>query len=57
MDRLIAVYDNEIHGLTIGRFSENGNPEIFKTVFGEQADIIYRILTEQTTKADIKDGN
>ena len=57
-DKIIVRYDKSMHGISIGRYSKDSTKaETLKINFGEQADIIYRILTETDTKASIKEGN
>ena len=41
-------------GLCVGRVNDDGSHTILKMVLDEQAEILYHLLTEQTTKAEIK---
>ena len=40
-------------GLCVGRVNDDGSHTILKMELDEQAEILYRLLTEQMTKADI----
>ena len=56
-DTLTVVFDSSIDdkaGICISRIV-NGKIIILKAELGEQADILYRLLTEQTAKAKIKE--
>ena len=56
-DKIIVIYDKSMHGISIGRYNKGSTKaETLKINFGEQADIIYRILTETDTKASIREG-
>lgn len=56
-DKIIVIYDKSMHGISIGRYKEGKTKaETLKVNFGEQADTIYRILTEQDIRASIKEG-
>ena len=55
-DMLTITFDRSLGdaaGICIGRVV-NGRITVLKMESGEQADILYRLLTEQTTKAEIK---
>lgn len=55
-DRLIVGFDNAMNdegGICVMR-QDGGNIKIVKMELGEQAEILYRLLTEQMTKAEIK---
>lgn len=58
-DVLTVTYDysdmKDVPALCIGRHTGD-TIEILKIVVGEQADILYRLLTEQALNADIKPG-
>ena len=41
-------------GICIGREYKDGNYKILKMELDEQAEILYQLLTEQMTKAEIK---
>ena len=42
-------------GICIGRDYKDGRQKILKMELDEQAEILYRLLTEQMTKAKIKE--
>lgn len=56
-DVLTITYDysgmKDVSALCVGRHTGD-NIEILKIVLGDQADILYRLLTEQTLNAGIK---
>ncbi len=55
-DMLTITFDRSLGdaaGICIGRVV-NGKITVLKMESGEQADILYRLLTEQTTKAEIR---
>jgi len=55
-DTLTVTFDGSLDdaaGICVSRVV-NGNVVILKMELGEQADILYRLLTEQMTKAEIK---
>ena len=55
-DTLAVTFDSSVDdeaGICVSR-TVNGKTEILKMELGEQADILYRLLTEQTAKAEIK---
>lgn len=55
-DTLTVTFDSSVDdeaGICIGRVV-NGKTKILKMELGEQADILYHLLTEQTAKAEIK---
>lgn len=55
-DRLIVGFDNAMNdecGICVMR-QDGENIKIVKMELGEQAEILYRLLTEQMTKAGIK---
>lgn len=55
-DRLIVGFDNAMNdecGICVMR-QDSGNIKLVKMELGEQAEILYRLLTEQMTKAEIK---
>jgi len=55
-DTLTVLFDSSLHdeaGLCVSR-EVNGKVRVLKMELGEQADILYHILTEQMTKAEIK---
>ena len=55
-DRLIVGFDNAMNdesGICVMR-RDGDNIKIVKMELGEQAKILYRLLTEQMTKAEIK---
>lgn len=57
-DRLIVTFDNSMNdegGICVIR-QDGENIKIVKMELGEQAEILYRLLTEQMTKAEIKRG-
>lgn len=59
-DRLTVSFDNSFDdnelGLCVTR-KHGEKIEVLKMELGEQADILYRLLTDQTTKAEIKTGS
>ena len=55
-DTLTVTFDNNTGdgpGICVSR-TVNGKTSILKMELGEQADILYRLLTDQTAKAEIK---
>lgn len=55
-DFLYVSYDkdekrNEI-GICIGRINEKGEHEILKMELDEQAEVLYKVLTDQSIKID-----
>lgn len=55
-DVLMVTFDSSVNdesGICISK-AVNGKVVVLKMELGEQADILYRLLTEQTTKAAIK---
>lgn len=55
IDTLVVTFDNsdkDYPGLCVMRHSDK-NSKIVKMEIGTQAEVIYRILTEQMTKAEI----
>ena len=55
-DTLTVTFDSSLNdesGICVSRVVD-GNVVILKMELGEQADILYYLLTEQTTKAAIK---
>lgn len=55
-DTLTVVFDRSLDdeaGICISRVV-NGEVSVLKMELGEQADILYHVLTEQTAKAEIK---
>lgn len=57
-DLLIVSFDkndrnNEV-GLCVARKHPNGNTTVIKMALDEQARILYKLLTDQSTKAEIK---
>lgn len=55
-DKLIVVFDsspNDEAGICVSRVV-NGKVVVLKMELGEQADILYHLLTEQSVKAEIK---
>ena len=54
-DTLTVVFDSldDESGICISR-KVNGKIVVLKMELGEQADILYHLLTEQMTKAEIK---
>jgi len=55
-DTLIVTFDNSLDdeaGICVSRIV-NGKIVVLKMELGEQADILYHLLTEQMTKAEIK---
>jgi hypothetical protein len=55
-DKLTVTFDSSLDdeaGICVSR-TVNGKTVILKMELGEQADILYYLLTEQTAKAEIK---
>ena len=55
-DTLRVTFDSNMYdeaGICVSRVV-NGKVDVLKMELGEQADILYRLLTEQTAKAEIK---
>ena len=55
-DTLTVTFDSSLNdeaGLCISRIV-NGEIKVLKMEIGEQADILYHLLTEQSAKAEIK---
>jgi hypothetical protein len=55
-DKLTVFFDSNIDdeaGMCISRVV-NGEVVVLKLELGEQADILYHLLTEQSAKAEIK---
>ena len=55
-DTLTVTYDSSLDdeaGICVARVV-NGKIDVLKMELGGQADILYRLLTEQMTKAEIK---
>lgn len=55
-DTLTVIFDRSLDdesGICISR-KVNGKIVVLKMELGEQADILYHLLTEQMTKAEIK---
>lgn len=55
-DTLTVTFDSSLDdtpGICVSRVV-NGKIVVLKAEIGEQADILYHLLTEQTTKAEIK---
>lgn len=55
-DTLTVTFDSSLDdeaGICVSRVV-NGKVAVLKIELGEQANILYRLLTEQTTKAEIK---
>ena len=55
-DRLTVIFDSGLDDeseLCVSRLV-NGKIEVLKIEIGEQADILYHLLTDQMTKAEIK---
>ena len=55
-DTLTVTFDrnlDDVAGMCIARVV-NGKVVVLKMELGEQADILYHLLTEQMTKAEIK---
>ena len=55
-DILTVTFDSSLDdesGICVSRVV-HGETIVLKMELGEQADILYRLLTEQTTKAEIK---
>ena len=58
-DILTVTFDNSLHdqaGICVSRVVD-GKVVVLKMELGEQADILYHLLTEQMTKAEIKAGS
>lgn len=58
-DMLTVTFDSSLYdeaGLCVSR-EVNGRVNVLKMELGEQADILYHLLTEQTAKAEIKAEN
>lgn len=57
-DLLIVSFDkndrNNEAGLCVARKHPNGDTAILKIALNEQARILYRLLTDQSAKAEIK---
>jgi len=55
-DTLIVTFDSSLDDKAAVCVSRvvNGKVVVLKMELGEQADILYHLLTEQTTKAEIK---
>ena len=55
---LFVSFDNNERkdecGLCVFKRHENGKIEVLKMELDEQAKILYKLLTDQSTKADIK---
>ena len=57
VDSLIVSFDSsekDLSGLVVIRHTVDGDYKMLKGVVGEQADILYRLLTEQMITAEIK---
>ena len=55
-DTLAVTFDSSLYGeagICVSR-KVNGKIVVLKMELGEQADILYHLLTEQMTKAEIK---
>ena len=55
-DTLTVTFDGSLDdeaGICVSRVT-NGKVVVLKVELGEQADILYRLLTDQTAKAKIK---
>lgn len=55
-DTLTVTFDSSLDdeaGICVSR-AVNGKVVVLKMELGEQADILYHLLTEQTAKAEIK---
>lgn len=55
-DKLTVIFDRSLDdesGICISR-KVNGKIVVLKMELGEQADVLYHLLTEQMTKAEIK---
>jgi len=55
-DTLTVTFDSSLDdeaGICVSRVV-NGKVVVLKMEFGEQADILYQLLTDQITKAEIK---
>lgn len=57
-DLLYISYDkkesNGESGLCVGRVDADGSHSILKMELDKQADILYKLLTDQTAKAEIR---
>lgn len=56
-DLLYVSYDSDVideTGICIGRQNKDGHTRILKMELGEQAEILYKALTDQMTKVYIK---
>lgn len=57
-ETLIVNFDNNViyneTGLSVIRKRPNGDITVLKMVFGEQAKTLYKLLTDQSTFAEIK---
>jgi len=55
-DLLYVSYDknekNNETGLCVGRVGKNGLTDILKMVLDDEAEILYKLLTDQTLKVD-----
>jgi len=55
-DLLYVSYDNDEKrneiGICIGRINETGKHEILKMELDEQAEVLYKVLTDQSIKID-----
>lgn len=57
-DTLTVIFDGNLDdeiGMCVSRVV-NGKVVVLKMELGEQADILYHLLTEQMTKAEIKES-
>lgn len=55
-DTLTVTFDSSVNdeaGICVSRVT-NGKINVLKMELGEQADILYHLLTEQTAKAEIR---
>ena len=55
-DKLMVLFDSSLDdeaGLCVSRIV-NGEIKVLKMEIGEQADILYHLLTDQSAKAEIK---
>lgn len=52
IDRLEVMYDKDEKGIVITRTDAQGNIEMLKADLDDQADMIYRVLTDQSIKID-----
>ena len=58
-DTLTVTFDSSLDdeaGICVSRVV-NGKIVVLKMELGEQADILYHLLTEQTAKAEIRKGD